>query len=415
MSWRPRSSCSSSRREARRRPRSAPTGTRTRWRRPGPGAGAREEDAALGRGAADRRLRCCARRPARRRLLHDRARIRGDGRRAHRVRRGDLDAKPTPDVVRAERVAGARGPGDRRAVGAVGEAAVGGAAHPLVRVRERRAAPRARRGRERRPFDGRPRDEWLAVFTGAVCAVTTAVGAGSAAPEPSAFVAVSSTRIVEPTSPGATTWVCAGLACDRSAACSDGVAALPREREPDRTASRSRSPERPSASRRRRQSRNGRWRRVGRRRRGARLGARAQHRGDGRQAGDSHPRSCGGPAIPAVGPSRSAGLGHDRLPFPLLDVLPDVHARVLRRPDRSRRFVRAAYDPTLGRSSWVFNGPAGRVSSRVHSRTCPGGAGGAKCRWSGCSALPRSSRPRTGTSAPRSTTRSVSRRSSRSA
>ncbi len=46
------------------------------------------------------------------------------------------------------------------------------------------------------------------MFTGAVCAVTTAVWSDWALDEPSAFVAVSSTRSVEPTSPGATTWVC---------------------------------------------------------------------------------------------------------------------------------------------------------------------------------------------------------------
>ena len=65
-------------------------------RHPGPRPGAREEDPALGRGPADRGLGRRARRPARRRLLDDRARIRGDGRRAHRVRRGDLDASRRP-------------------------------------------------------------------------------------------------------------------------------------------------------------------------------------------------------------------------------------------------------------------------------------------------------------------------------
>ena len=58
------------------------------------------------------------------------------------------------------------------------------------------------------PSTAEPEMSGSAVFTGAVCAVTTAVWADWALVAPSGFVAVSSTRSVEPTSPGATTWVC---------------------------------------------------------------------------------------------------------------------------------------------------------------------------------------------------------------
>jgi hypothetical protein len=54
------------------------------------------------------------------------------------------------------------------------------------------------------PSTGDPEMRGSAVFTGAVWAVTTAVGADGTVSEPSEFVAVSTTRSVKPTSAATT-------------------------------------------------------------------------------------------------------------------------------------------------------------------------------------------------------------------
>ncbi len=90
-----------------------------------------------------------------------RGRVRGDGLLAVGIRRRHPHPEPSIDIGRGDDVLRGRGAADRGAVGAVGPAAVLGAANPLVGEARRAAGPGAGRRRQRRADRRRPRDPGL--------------------------------------------------------------------------------------------------------------------------------------------------------------------------------------------------------------------------------------------------------------
>ena len=302
---------------------------------------------------ADRRLDDASRRPGRRRLLDECRRVGGGRRGAGRVRGGDLDAEPVPDVGRDERVGRFGRAGDGRAVRPVWQAAVGPAAHPLVAEGERCPTPCTRRRRERRSLEGRtrhdrvarahrgrdPRDDGRRRRLGACRPL--AVRRLLEHPQCAADI-VDRGEVGRP-----------GLAVDGRAASAGCVATLPREREADgrRPCPRARNGGQLLADDR--DPRDGRRRRVGGHRGGACVRSGAEERRDGHRSGE-HGTRQERPATRAHDGHRPVQLGHGRLLL-VAALSPDVAAREA----RANR-----YETTLGGAATMFNcafRPCGRI------------------------------------------------------
>ena len=298
----------------------------------------REHDAALHEGPADRRLDDASRRPGRRRLLDERRRVGGGRRGARRVRGGDLDAEPVPDVGRDEGVGRAGRAGDGGAVRPVRQAAVGPAAHPLVAEGERCPTPCTRRRRERRSLEGRTRHDGVARAhrrrdpgdDGRRCRLR--------ARRPLAV-----RRRLEHAQGAADVVGCGdvgrpGLAVDRHAAAAGCVATLPREREADgrRPCPRARNGGQRLVDDR--DPRDGRRRRVGRHRGRACVRSRAEQRP--RRSPQRRARRSTGTSSDVRAPTRTGRFSSDMVDSSWLRLSPLTSTHAGPRANR--------YETTLG-------------------------------------------------------------------